>query len=182
MNSVPEYLPIPNPNRLTGRPAQLNAQLAAVLSSRWACGARGTAPLPQWFFFSELLGVRRIPFGYALNLRYVYYGRQAAPYIVEGVATGFEDGPLTGESYARSCTCPDFTKRRGEGRDALRGEARCCKHMILFMLLARTWQGKRPWLGVFTPAQFLPPGEQPVLREFGAGPVIPRQIAEQIAA
>jgi hypothetical protein len=170
MKSVPEYLPIPNPDRLTGKPAQLNAKLAAVLSYRWARGGRGAAPLPQWFFFSELLGVRRIHFGYAVNLRYRYYGTQPEPYIVEGYATGYEDGPLTGEGWARSCTCPDFQKRRGEARDGLRGEARCCKHMILFLLLARTWARKRPWMGVFTPAEFVPPGQSPRLREFSSEP------------
>jgi len=171
MKSVPEYLPVPNPARLTGQHPQLNSLLSEILAARWIAGARGTAPEPRSFFFTELLGVRRIAFGYAINLRYVYHGRQDVPYVVEGCTWGYDDGPLSGECWARSCTCPDFQKRRGSGRDKLRGEARCCKHMILFLLLARTWSGRRPWMGVFTPALFVSPGEAPQLREFG-GPAL----------
>ena len=77
---------------------------------------------------SEMLGVRRIAHGYAINLRYTYYGRQPAPYVVEGCTWGYDDGPLSRRKFvgARSCSCPDFQKRRGSGLEncaARRGAA-----------------------------------------------------------
>lgn len=110
-------------------------------------------------------------YGYAVNLQFVYHGRQPEPYIVEGYVTGYDDGPLTGQSHARSCTCPDFTKRRGPSRDLLHGEGRCCKHMILFRLLACTWQGRMPWGGILGMA-FPAPAPRPVLSEAEAAAAV----------
>jgi hypothetical protein len=150
---------VPSHNaRVTGFLAYRQSQLAAQ-------GQRVIVAIPERMAFRSLLGARRLSFGYALNLEYVYYSPQGGEYVITGAIEGYDDGRLTGEAYARSCTCPDFQKRRGAGRDQLQGEARCCKHMRLLLAMAHLWQGQLPWVGG-VPAEHLLPGEGWVLREF----------------
>ena len=154
-NAPPEERPA---LRLVAAGPRINARIQAFIDARWAAvGKIGQAPLSDRLVFRKVLGVRRVSGGYAANLQYVYHGRQPEPYTVEGYVTGYDDGPLTGESYARSCTCPDFEKKRGPARDDLRGEARCCKHMILFQVLAGTWRGRLPRGGILGMAYPAPP-------------------------
>jgi len=124
----------------------LNARLADQVCRHWAGRQDASAaPQPQRLVFRELLGVRRTAHGYGLNLQFVYHSQRGADYVLEGVCVGYEDGALSGLGRARSCTCPDFTKRRGSGREKLRSEARCCKHMLLMEWLISTWEGRWPW-------------------------------------
>ena len=140
----------------TLRAPSLNARLACLISNRQAqLAARGQHVIvaePHRLAFRSLLGVRRVGHeldlhGYALNMEFTYRSPSGKVYILSGVAKGFADGPLTGQGWARECSCPDFQKRRGPARDSLRGEERCCKHMRLFLVLVSQWQGSLPWVG-----------------------------------
>ena len=134
MSSVPQMAP---PSKRRAPPSASRRPRRRPLAPRPRPPRQvGQAPLPERLVCRQVLGVARASFGYAVNLRFAYRGTQPEPYIVEGYVTGYDDGPLTGEAHARSCSCPDFEKRRGPARDQLRGEERCCKHMVLFLLLA----------------------------------------------
>lgn len=168
-------LPVGPSAGYTLRGSSLNARLSSLLTARQAQlaarGERVSVAEPQRLAFRSLLGARRVAHqldlhGYALNLEFAYQSPSGAEYVLSGIVTGFADGPLTGEGWARECSCPDFQKRRGAGRDKLRGEARCCKHMRLFLLLASQWRGELPWVGA-VPRFYQPAGKEAFqLREF----------------
>ena len=158
----------------TLRAPSLNVRLACLIANRQAqLAARGQRVIvaePHRLAFRSLLGVRRVGHeldlhGYALNMEFTYRSPSGKVYILSGVAKGFADGPLTGQGWARECSCPDFQKRRGPARDSLRGEERCCKHMRLFLAVMHLWQGQLPWIGGIPKEQLLP-GEAWVLRVF----------------
>ena len=174
---VPQYsaLPVVNDQPKTGHQITLNIRLdsllAAIQAQHQARGERFTVAIASRLAFRSLLGARPValaadPLGYALNMEYVYYSPSGGEYIVEGFATGFGDGPLTGNGWARSCSCPDFLKRRGPAVGQLRGDARCCKHMRLLLLLISQWRGELPWVGR-VPAYYQSPGEAFQLQPFG---------------
>ena len=171
--------PVPSrPLRVPSHNARVAAFLAFRQSQSAAQGRQLIVAEPHRMAFRSLLGARRVPYGYALNLEYVYQSprlprsgevsaspRGGCAYVIIGHVWGYEDGPLTGKGYARSCTCPDFQKRQGVARDQIQGEERCCKHMRLFLALAHLWQGQIPWVGV-VPAYYQKPGDGFTLREF----------------
>ena len=163
-----DRFPIVTPDRPLRAPS-FNARLAGFLAFRQsqmaAQGQRVIVAEPQRMAFRSLLGARRVEFGFALNLEYVYQSPRGGEYVVTGFVTGYEDGRLTGEAWARGCTCPDFQKRRGPARDQILGEERCCKHMRLFLAMAHLWQGQIPWIGG-VPAQHRYPAEGWIVQEF----------------
>jgi len=157
------------------RPPTLNIRLAQRLALRQAAhemmGQYAEVAEPHRLAFRSLLGARRVQLsetskGYALNMEFAYRSPRGCVYVVTGVALGQEDGPLTGEGWARGCSCPDFGKRRGPGRDSLRGEARCCKHMRLLLALISEWRGSLPWVGCAS-RHYQKPGDGFKLQEFG---------------
>lgn len=161
-----EFAPIPSrPVRVPCHNARVRGFLAYRQAQFEARGERLIVAEPHRLAFRSLIGARRVPNGYALNLEYAYYSPSGRVYVLTGFALGNDDGPLTGEAYARECSCPDFQKRRGEARDQIRGEARCCKHMRLFLAVVHLWQGQLPWIGGVPKAHLLP-GEAWVLRVF----------------
>ena len=161
-----DRLPIPTrPVRVPNHNARVGGFLAYRQAQLAARGERVVVAEPRRFVFRSLIGARRVPFGYALNLEFVYHSPSGRDYVVTGFALGEDDGLLTGEGHARACSCPDFQKRQGPGRDQLRGEARCCKHMRLFLTVVHLWKGQLPWIGGIPKEQLLP-GEAWVLRVF----------------
>ena len=164
-------LPVPSrPVRVPSHNARVRGYLAYRQTQLAAQGQRVIVAEPERMAFRALLGARHVPHtadlrGYALNLEYVYQSPRGGEYVITGYVWGFGDGPLTGDGYARSCTCPDFQKRRGPARDQVHGEERCCKHMRLFLAIAHLWQGQWPWIGGI-PTSHLLPGEGFILREF----------------
>ena len=161
-----DRLPVPSrPVRVPAHNARVNGFLSYRQSQLAARGERLIVAEPHRFVFRSLIGARRVEFGYALNLEYVYHSPSGRDYVITGFATGHGDGLLTGEGYARACTCPDFQKRQGPGRDQIQGEARCCKHMRLFLAVVHLWAGQLPWIGG-APKEHLMPGEVWVLRVF----------------
>ena len=158
--------PVPSrPARVPSHNARVAAFLALRQSQSAAQGRQLIVAEPQRMAFRSLLGVRSVPYGYALNMEYAYQSPRGCAYVIVGHIWGYEDGPLTGKGYARSCTCPDFQKRQGAARDQIYGEERCCKHMRLFLALAHLWQGQIPWVGAI-PAYYLLPTDGFKLREF----------------
>lgn len=161
-----DRLPVPTrPIRVPGHNARVNGFLSYRQAQAAAQGSRLIVAEPHRLAFRSLLGARRIPYGFALNLEYAYHSPTGREYVLTGFAMGYDDGILTGEGYARECSCPDFQKRRGPGRDQVRGEDRCCKHMRLFLAVMYLWQGQLPWIGGIPKEQLLP-GEAWVLRVF----------------
>ena len=166
---------MPSPGHTPRRPT-LNNRLSALAQSAWvqsyAAGESGIGfAEPVRLAFRSLLGSVEVPGGYALNLEYVYSSPRGCQYVVTGVAWGEASGPLTGRGWARACTCPDFTKKRGPARDQISGPARCCKHMRLLVLLIGQWQGCLPWMGG-VPSLHQRPSEGFTLLPFG-GPQPP---------
>ena len=164
-------LPLPSrPARAPSHNARVRGFLRYRLSQLAHQGQQATVAEPERMAFRSLLGARHYAHsldlnGYALNLEYAYQSPRGPIYVITGTANGFADGPLTGTGWARACTCPDFEKRRGPAREQLAGEARCCKHMRLFLAIVHLWQGQRPWVGC-VPAAYLRAGEGFQLQAF----------------
>ncbi len=161
-----DRLPVPTrPVRVPNHNARVGGFLAYRQAQLAARGERIVVAEPRRFVFRSLIGARRVPYGYALNLEFVYHSPSGRDYVITGFALGEDDGLLTGEGHARACSCPDFQKRQGPARDQLRGEERCCKHMRLFLAVVHLWKGQLPWIGGI-PKEHLLPGEVWVLRVF----------------
>ena len=130
-----DRLPVPSrPVRVPAHNARVNGFLSYRQAQAKAQGQSLIVAEPHRLAFRSLIGARRIPFGYALNLEYAYYSPSGRIYTLTGFATGHDDGRLTGEAYARECSCPDFQKRRGPARDQVRGEVRCCMPSALLRI------------------------------------------------
>ena len=161
-----EFLPVPSrPVRVPAHNARVNGFLAYRQSQIAARGERVIVAEPRRLVFRSLLAARRVPNGYALNLKYVYHSPSGRDYVLTGFALGYDDGLVNGEGYARACSCSDFQKWQGPARDQLRGEERRCKHMRLSLAVVHLWAGQLPWIGG-VPKKHLLPGEVWVLRVF----------------
>ena len=161
-------LPVPSrPARAVTLNARVNGFLAYRQSQLAAQGQPVTVAESSRLAFRSLLGVRAVPFGFALNMEFVYQSPRAGglAYVLTGYTTGYDDGRLTGHAWARECSCPDFQKRRGPARDQLAGDTRCCKHMRLFLALAYLWQGQIAWVGG-VPAEHQAAGEGWTIQPF----------------
>jgi len=158
--------PVPSrPLRVPGHNARVASYLAHRQAKFAALGQRIVVAEPHRLLFRSLLGARRVDYGFALNLEFVYRSPRGIEYVLTGYVCGYEDGRLTGTGWARECSCPDFQKRRGAARDQIVGEERCCKHMRLFLAVAHLWEGQQAWIGG-VPAEHRLPGEGFTLREF----------------
>jgi len=153
------------PVRIPSHNARISGFLAFRQAAQSVLGKSLSVAEPRRLVFRSVLGVRQTEEGFAINLEFVYHSDRGCSYDVTGFAVGCEAGRLSGEGWARACTCPDFQKRHGPGRDQLQGEARCCKHMRLLLAVIESWQGQAPWIGG-VPAEYQLPGEPFQLRCF----------------
>lgn len=160
-------LPIPSrPIRVPSHNARISGFLAFRQAAQSVLGKSLSVAEPRRLVFRSLLGARHTAEGFALNMEFAYHSERGCSYIVTGFAVGCEAGRLSGEGWARSCSCPDFQKRRGPAVSQLQGEARCCKHMRLLLAVMESWQGQAPWMGGIS-AEYCLPGELFKLAVFG---------------
>lgn len=110
----------------------------AGYKSRVLCVAPGAVPQragevnPVWFKLTSLLGIcsRKDSQGFQdgcwLNCRFDYLKPQGG-YTLEAACAFDSRAQFTGQSYIRSCSCPDAARRASDGAV---GALRHCKHMV----------------------------------------------------
>lgn len=104
-----KFSPVP-PQRFSGAPGEV---VPAWLRWQSITGARGADP--------EIGGVW-------LDCRYSYTKPNGSVYVLAAAIHLGADGEKTGRCFLRSCSCPDFGKRRGPASPKSR--ERFCKHLL----------------------------------------------------
>lgn len=83
---------------------------------------------PSLLRFSRLLGMRGLEGGGCwLNLEFQYRKPGGMTYVLEAACSFTPEARFTGQSFVRSCSCPDGEARARKGA---KGAARMCKHMV----------------------------------------------------